>query len=338
MICGGCSSDEPQRLAAAVCTVDSDCNGSLVCKLGRCHAPCSTSKDCPNGGTCVKVDDDAICRLPQETRCSYNSECTPPLVCGVDAKCRSECVTDRDCVSGQKCTSSVCADPAELMGGELPRILDAGAGGGTGGGAGAGEGGAAGAGEGGGAGAGIGGGATGGRSGGGGKTGSGGLASGGNSNSSGGTASNGGTASGGNATGGTSTGTGGAATGGTSTGTGGTATGGASSNGGSGGTAVAMVTLTIDNYLAWCSVQIESQAPSAALTQQITVPRDTVVHLKGMPANAAFVWGYWTGTDGAAGGAAGGKDTNKSATVTMSADKNVGACCPTTADPTAPCQ
>jgi hypothetical protein len=46
-----------------------------------------------------------------------------------------------------------------------------------------------------------------------------------------------------------------------------------------------------------------------------------------------FIWGYWTGTDGATNG----NDTSMHTTVTMDADKSVQACCPFTASPTTPC-
>ncbi|HEY1811076.1 MAG TPA: hypothetical protein VGG74_01900 [Kofleriaceae bacterium] len=81
------------------------------------------------------------------------------------------------------------------------------------------------------------------------------------------------------------------------------------------------VTLTINNYLAWCTVTEQS----AAFSMTKTFPKGTVVSLDAMPASSAFVWGYWTGTDG---DTTGTHDTNMMTTVTMSADKMVLACCP----------
>lgn len=65
-----------------------------------------------------------------------------------------------------------------------------------------------------------------------------------------------------------------------------------------------------------------------------TYPADTVVSLDAAAASATFVWGYWTGTDGAS---TGGNDVNMSTTVTMDADKSVLACCPFASSPNTPC-
>ena len=52
------------------------------------------------------------------------------------------------------------------------------------------------------------------------------------------------------------------------------------------------------------------------------------MHLIGAPTSSSFIWGYWTGTDGATGSPA--QDTSTHTTVTLSADKNVTVCCPFT--------
>jgi hypothetical protein len=83
-----------------------------------------------------------------------------------------------------------------------------------------------------------------------------------------------------------------------------------------------MFTLTLNNYLAWCSITEDGTALSPPMTtQSMSFPAGTVVDLTAAPLTG-FVWGYWTGTDSAS------PDTNMSATVTMSADKTVLACCP----------
>lgn len=79
-----------------------------------------------------------------------------------------------------------------------------------------------------------------------------------------------------------------------------------------------MVTLTLNNFDAWCTVTEEGVAAPPTMM----FPVGTVVHLNAGPVSDAFVWGYWTGTDG------GAKDTKMSTTVTMSANKTVLACCP----------
>jgi hypothetical protein len=81
------------------------------------------------------------------------------------------------------------------------------------------------------------------------------------------------------------------------------------------------VTLTISDYLAWCTVTEQS----AAYSMTKTFPKGTVVSLDAMPVSSAFVWGYWTGTDGDTSGT---HDTNMMTTVTMTTDKTVLACCP----------
>jgi len=138
-----------------------------------------------------------------------------------------------------------------------------------------------------------------------------------------------GSSSSGGGTGGSSaTGTGGtAATGGT-TGTGGTtATGGAAGSGATDAGPV-MYTLTLTNYLAWCTVTENS----ATSTATMSFAPGTVVDLNAT-ANLGFVWGYWTGTDG---DTTASHDKNMTTTVTMTSDKSVLACCPLPPSQTCP--
>jgi hypothetical protein len=81
------------------------------------------------------------------------------------------------------------------------------------------------------------------------------------------------------------------------------------------------VTLSINDYLAWCSVTEQG----ATYATSMTFPKGTVVNLGAMPVSTAFVWGYWTGTDGDTTAA---HDTKMTTTVTMTGDKSVVACCP----------
>jgi len=78
-------------------------------------------------------------------------------------------------------------------------------------------------------------------------------------------------------------------------------------------------TLTIDNILAWCSINENGEAysPSEVFNQ------GTVVDLNAAPLTG-FIWGHWTGTDGDTGSG----DTNQTTTVTMTSDRAVTACCP----------
>jgi hypothetical protein len=127
----GCGGDEPKKQLSDGCVQNSDCEGSLVCSFGHCHQQCEATKDCPSGARCVKVaEDDNVCQLPTEEACEYNSDCAEPLVCALDRECRNQCQKDRDCVSGQVCTTSkVCAEPSEV---DSHNNLVGGAGGGGG--------------------------------------------------------------------------------------------------------------------------------------------------------------------------------------------------------------
>lgn len=83
-------------------------------------------------------------------------------------------------------------------------------------------------------------------------------------------------------------------------------------------------TLTITNYLSWCSVAVDGNPPSTNGMIILDFPSGAVVPLHGEPASVEFVWGYWTGTDGDVVN----NDPNQDTTVTMNADRNVLACCP----------
>ena len=50
-------------------------------------------------------------------------------MCGIDERCRDACVTSRDCLKDQTCTSGTCADATDLVSGMLPQVTDAGGGG-----------------------------------------------------------------------------------------------------------------------------------------------------------------------------------------------------------------
>ena len=82
-------------------------------------------------------------------------------------------------------------------------------------------------------------------------------------------------------------------------------------------------TLTLTNYLSWCSVAIDDGAPSSAGSVTRAYLPGEVVSLTGAPLKG-FVWGYWTGTDADQGS----NDPNSQTTVTMTSDKSVLACCP----------
>lgn len=115
--------DEPSALALLGdgCRLNSDCNPGLVCVSGVCAEECSTTEDCPAGRCVLGVGKIKLCQPETVASCAFHSDCAAPLVCGVDGKCRNECASDRDCVSGQRCVAATCAEPEELdPGGQLP--------------------------------------------------------------------------------------------------------------------------------------------------------------------------------------------------------------------------
>lgn len=110
--CGG-SSGGTQKQPTPVCVRPSDCTGALACIQGYCVQQCVESKDCPSGERCIPATGGNSCQPPEKTSCLYTSQCTDPLVCGVDLQCRSQCQLDVDCPKNQKCTSvsKLCIDP-----------------------------------------------------------------------------------------------------------------------------------------------------------------------------------------------------------------------------------
>ncbi len=94
------------------------------------------------------------------------------------------------------------------------------------------------------------------------------------------------------------------------------------------------VTLTVQNYLSWCSVGIDGGSANTTAVQTLDVAPGTVVNLMGDKASDTFVWGYWVNTTGDTGSS---HDTMMSTTVTVDADMVVQACCPFASAPDTPC-
>lgn len=135
------------------CLRDSDCVGAplapefpeaaAVCVFGRCHVECVTTPDCRKFGLgdeirCVLGDKPSnVCQLDDELGCLDTTK-TPAVLssarcpgdewCGPDGECRDPCSASSDCVSGQVCVQSSCADPEELTGGLLTPVTSAGPG------------------------------------------------------------------------------------------------------------------------------------------------------------------------------------------------------------------
>ncbi len=127
--CGGSSAEKLEAAAlAAGCLLNTDCNPPLVCAFRRCHVECEDSRDCDDGQRCVASDRPfRVCQLDDERACTRNSDCPFGMICGIDGECRDQCATDRDCIPGQLCTAGSCADPEELVDGELPEAPGMGA-------------------------------------------------------------------------------------------------------------------------------------------------------------------------------------------------------------------
>jgi hypothetical protein len=111
--CGGGSSPPLGK----TCLMNSECANPLSCTFGKCHAACAEARDCPTGQLCVKSPTGNVCQQSEESVCQYRSQCSMPLICAIDRKCRSQCLTDIDCpTKTQKCVQPdhVCAEPDEL--------------------------------------------------------------------------------------------------------------------------------------------------------------------------------------------------------------------------------
>jgi hypothetical protein len=82
--------------------------------------------------------------------------------------------------------------------------------------------------------------------------------------------------------------------------------------------------LTVDNFDVWCNVTING-APLSAAGVYSNLAAGAVIDLNAT-ARTGFTWAYWKGTDGANAGNS-EQDPNMSTTVTMTASKDVLACC-----------
>ncbi|HJL14313.1 MAG TPA: hypothetical protein RMH99_01585 [Sandaracinaceae bacterium LLY-WYZ-13_1] len=94
----------------STCVQDGDCPSTLVCRNERCVNECEESRDCPAGSICT--EDEAgrpSCEPVGDEPCVRHSDCEAPRVCGLDQRCRAECVQDRDCARHERCAGGVCA-------------------------------------------------------------------------------------------------------------------------------------------------------------------------------------------------------------------------------------
>ncbi len=81
------------------------------------------------GGTCIfDATMHAVCQYPESQLCEKQGDCTPPLACASDYRCRNICDVDADCnvlgINGRVCARDAngvryCAVPLEVSGGEI---------------------------------------------------------------------------------------------------------------------------------------------------------------------------------------------------------------------------
>jgi hypothetical protein len=81
------------------------------------------------GGTCIfDATMHAVCQYPESQLCEKQGDCTPPLACASDYRCRNICDVDADCnvlgINGRVCARDAngvryCAVPPEVSGGEI---------------------------------------------------------------------------------------------------------------------------------------------------------------------------------------------------------------------------
>jgi hypothetical protein len=114
--CGGSS---PTVTGPQTCSLNSDCTSPLICAIGRCRQQCQTDADCGGGGaTCVfgvvSGTKQFVCQAAAQANvpCSVPTDCTAPMACASDYRCRDLCKTDADCNAEPGATNAVCAQDA----------------------------------------------------------------------------------------------------------------------------------------------------------------------------------------------------------------------------------
>ncbi|RYZ07396.1 MAG: hypothetical protein EOO73_12130 [Myxococcales bacterium] len=131
-LAGGCGDSTEEKLRAAKlaqgCSINSDCEGDLVCVFERCHIACNEDEDCTDPLRCVRGADGQanVCQLEDEVGCDRDRDCPGEQVCGVDEECRDSCREDDECIAGQVCAvSAECAstDPGKDELDELGNIV-----------------------------------------------------------------------------------------------------------------------------------------------------------------------------------------------------------------------
>ncbi len=105
--------DDGGTPGAPRCAYNSDCAVPLFCKGGSCVPECRSMRDCQAGQNC----EGGSCVLPNlmtdggsgsGNGCLLNSDCPPGELCGLDNRCRYECLEARDCSPGACCYQRSC--------------------------------------------------------------------------------------------------------------------------------------------------------------------------------------------------------------------------------------
>ena len=128
--CNSSSNAGARATTEGACKQSSDCTTPYICALGACRAECKTAADCQAGGSCVTDGTSAVCQsaADKNTACNTQSDCTAPLACASDYRCRNLCASDGDCnvldVTGRVCAKDAngveyCADPPDVHAGKI---------------------------------------------------------------------------------------------------------------------------------------------------------------------------------------------------------------------------
>ena len=93
------------------CLMDSECDGSLVCRFGYCRPRCANDKDCADisGSRCVSAEGEGVCLVPDREDCVRGLMC-PTGAC-IALACRSACTTASECISEHTCSEGYCRQP-----------------------------------------------------------------------------------------------------------------------------------------------------------------------------------------------------------------------------------
>jgi hypothetical protein len=107
----------PTATGLQACSLNSDCTSPLICAIGRCRVQCQADSDC-SGGMCVSSvvngTKQFVCQALAEANkpCSLPKDCTAPMACASDYRCRDLCTSNADCNAEPGVVNEVCAQDA----------------------------------------------------------------------------------------------------------------------------------------------------------------------------------------------------------------------------------